>query len=155
MNNISEIAKQTDQERILMTQIPPIELGNKGEEDFEEAQADRKILNRLISKTFRHNVNLTELNVEHNKQSVLDKDGFHPLDKGGKMMAAAIAKTTKELLNTLTYNPRAPRDENTTPRPTNRDSPEKAPKKRQQKQDRPGEDNLQVLGNKWPVQIWY
>ena len=51
MNNISEIAKQTDQERILMTQIPPIELGNKGEEDFEEAQADRKILNRLISKT--------------------------------------------------------------------------------------------------------
>ena len=86
---------------------------------------------------------------------MLDKDGFHLLDKGGKMMAAAIAKTTKELLNTPTYNPRAPRDENTNTKTHQPRWPRKGPQKRQQKQDRPGEDNLQVLGNKWPVHIWY
>ena len=119
MDNLSEIAKQTDQNRIIMIQIPPIELGNKGEEQYEDAQADRTILNRLISRKFRHNVNLTEFNVEHSKQSVLDKDGYHLLEKGGKMLAAAIAETTKELVNT----PDNPRNENPTSRITNRENP--------------------------------
>ena len=97
-----------------------MELGNKGEEQYEDVQADRTILNGLISRKFRHNVNLTEFNIEHSKQSVLDKDGFHLLEKGGKMLAAAIAETTKELVNTPPGNPR---DENPTPRITNRDNP--------------------------------
>ena len=52
MDNLSEIARQTDQERLIMIQIPPIELGNKGEGQYEDVQADRTILNRLISRKF-------------------------------------------------------------------------------------------------------
>lgn len=117
--NLQQIADVVDNDKIIVSQIPPIEIGTKGEEKYEDIQADRRIINRLISNQFKHHVNITPLNIEqHNKGNILGDDGYHLTDEGGKKIADLIATATEKMIKTTKPKSRHPSQPATYPNQT-------------------------------------
>jgi hypothetical protein len=104
--NIRHLAGIMDQETTIVAEIPPIEIGRKGGEEYEEAKTQRGNLNKAIRKHFKHIVSQTETNIrQYADGTMLDRGGFHLTSEGGRQVAETIAKTTREVISKINMKP--------------------------------------------------
>ena len=81
-----------DKETTIFVNIPPIEIGEKDGDEFEEAAAHRTIINRRINDKFTRVVSTKEIaKKQKTDQSMLEDDGHHLTPAGGKLIADLIA----------------------------------------------------------------
>ena len=91
MTNLNTIGNTTDPEKTMIVHIPPIEIGNPDDDEYEQKATDRTILNRHISRTFPDNhIKIAHIQKAHHRESILASDGFHLTKEGGLLMAKAI-----------------------------------------------------------------
>ena len=104
--NIKELAEIMDQDTTIATEIPPIEIGRKGGEVYEEAKTQRGNLNKTIRKYFKNVAKQTETNIQQYAEgTMLDKGGFHLTPEGGRQVAEIIAQTVKATIENITKKP--------------------------------------------------
>ena len=97
--NLKLLADHLDQDRTIVSEIPPIEVGRKGGEEYEETVNQRRNLNRTIRAAFKHTVRLTDVNIKQFEEgTILDDRGFHVTSLGGEIIADLIATTAKEVI---------------------------------------------------------
>ena len=79
--NLRTISQKSNQNKTIVTHIPPIEI-HRGEDEYEDMQLERAKLNRIISINFKHHVKMSDITKEHNINTVLKEDGFHWKQQG-------------------------------------------------------------------------
>ena len=98
VDNFNLVKASVEANKTVVAHIPPIEIGNPDDDEYEEKATDRIILNRHISTTLPDNhIKIPSIQKSHHRESILTSDGFH-LKKGGEMMANAIAARIKKMI---------------------------------------------------------
>ena len=98
--NLKAIVENMNTVRTLIAEIPPIEIGRRGDEEYEEIyRTQRGNINRAIRKHFKRVVKQTETNIAQcNEGTVLELDGYHLTTKGGQLVANLIANGAQEAI---------------------------------------------------------
>ena len=64
----------TSTNRTIVSEIPPIEMGRKGGEEYEEAVIQRSNINKTIRAAFKHIVRLTDVNIKQCEEGTILDD---------------------------------------------------------------------------------
>ena len=97
--NLKAIAENINTDRTLIAEIPPIEIGRRGDEEYEEIRTQRGNINRAIRKHFKRVVKQMETNIAQcNEGTVLKQDGYHLTTKGGQLVGNLIANAAQEAI---------------------------------------------------------
>ena len=90
--NMITIAEKTNKESTIIAQIPPMNIGHEGSEEYADMQLDRGILNRVIKNKTQHYISMTEIeNISRIEGTMIQKDGYHLTTKGGEAIAKQMA----------------------------------------------------------------
>ena len=99
VDNYNRVKASVDANKTVVAHIPPIEIGNPDDDEYEEKVTDRTILNRHISTTFPDNhIKIPSIQKSHHHKSISTSDGFHLTKEGGEMMANAITARIKKMI---------------------------------------------------------
>jgi hypothetical protein len=95
--NLEQLSKKLSENTIYVN-IPPIEIGAPGDDEYEDAAATRTLINNMINNKFPQTVRMnTMANIQRTEKNILEeRDGYHLTAKGGQMIAKLIATAVEK-----------------------------------------------------------